>query len=396
MQQERIKYLTEKFFNKESSKEEMQELAVWIEQNPDDELAAVLEHVWERYKAKENIPDNVSDRILANIFLENKKTSLPIYPQRSAISRLWPGMAAAAAVIFLIGFYWYSRMRKVDTIAAKPDVKVQVADLPPGGNKAILTLGDGSNIVLDSTVNGDLPNQGATSITRSGNGAIVYKSLNGSTESIVFNTIRTPRGGQYQIVLTDGSHVWLNAASSIRFPTAFAGQERRVTITGEAYFEVAKNSKKPFIVTSGEEEIKVLGTHFNVMAYEDEDAVKTTLLEGSVLVSQAGRSVVLSPGQQASVSQGSSRKVSVLNGVDVEKEMAWKNGYFQFENENLESVMRQVSRWYDVDVTYEGTLAKDNYTGRLPRNSNISKVFKILSLTGIKCRIEGRTIIVTP
>lgn len=256
MQQERIKYLTEKFFQRENSEEEMQELAVWIKQNPDDELAAVLHHAWEMYEAKEDIPDNVSDRILANIFQENAEISLQKYPQRSAISRLWPAMAVAAAIICLIGFYWYSGMRKVDTIAVKPDVKVQVADLPPGGNKAILTLGDGSNIVLDSTVNGNLPNQGATSITRSGNGEIVYKSLNGSTESIVFNTIRTPRGGQYQIVLTDGSHVWLNAASSIRFPTAFAGQERRVTITGEAYFEVAKNSKMPFIVSSGKRKSK--------------------------------------------------------------------------------------------------------------------------------------------
>jgi len=397
IQDERINYLTEKFFAGNCSEIEKAELATWISQNrEDEELSAVLESAWQNYKGGEPLSHEASERILVNIFPD--KTSQVIYEdyeEQPVFKKLWPRIAAAAVLVLGLGLYWWSAERRSLQLAENTTGKTEIKDLPPGGNKAILTLGDGTNIVLDSAGNGNLANQGNTSITKSGKGELIY-SLNGQiNNSVVFNTVATPKGGQYHIVLPDGSKVWLNAASSLRFPTAFKSAERRVEITGEVYFEVTHNPRMPFIVKAGETEVTVLGTHFNIMAYPDEKAMKTTLLEGSVKVSRAGKSAMLTPGQQAKLSS-SINTIRVLTDVDTDKEMAWKNGYFQFEDENLEDIMRQVSRWYDVEVTYEGNISREHFTGRLPRNANVSKVLKILSLSGVKFRIEDQTIIVTP
>ncbi|MBE9461440.1 FecR family protein [Dyadobacter subterraneus] len=393
----RINFLTEKFFRNACSEAEKQELALWIKENPDDQLSLILENAWDNFDTEIKMPEHSSDRILNTIFPEKEATIAYEYSQEADISsrQLWAKIAVAAALIMAIGIYWWSGIREKNKMAMKNIPSTLVADLPPGGNKAILTLGDGSNIILDSAGNGNLASQGNTNITKSGTGQLIYKSNNTAAEAVVFNTVTTPKGGQYHIVLPDGSKVWLNAASSLRFPTAFIGKERRVEITGEVYFEVAHNTKMPFIVKTGETEVAVLGTHFNVMAYADEKVMKTTLMEGSVKISRSGKSAMLAPGQQARLTS-SSENIRVLDHVDTDKEMAWKTGYFQFEDDNLESIMRQVSRWYDVDIAYEGNASREHFTGRLPRNANVSKVLKILSLSGVKFRIEGKSIIVTP
>ncbi len=394
----RINFLTEKFFRNACSEAEKQELALWVKENPDDQLSLILENAWDNFDTEIKMPDHSSDRILNTIFPEKDSIISYEYSEEVDISsrQLWAKIAVAAALILAIGIYWWSGIRETNKMAMKNNMQLTpVADLPPGGNKAILTLGDGSNIILDSAGNGNLASQGNTNITKSGTGQLIYKSNNKAAEAVVYNTVTTPKGGQYHIVLPDGSKVWLNAASSLRFPTSFVGKDRRVEITGEVYFEVAHNAKMPFIVKANETEIAVLGTHFNVMAYADEKVMKTTLLEGSVKVSKAGKSAMLAPGQQARLST-SSENIRVLDNIDTDKEMAWKTGYFQFEDDNLESIMRQVSRWYDVDITYEGNASREHFTGRLPRNANVSKVLKILSLSGVKFRIEGKSIIVTP
>ena len=398
MQEDRIDYLTEKFFRDACSDSELLELAALIKQNPDEELVEVLQNAWAKYDEEVEMPEKTSERILAKIFPakiislfedENEQKIMPV--------RLWQATAAAAILVLGFGLYWWLGLKESSKMADQNTRQTTaLADLPPGGNKAVLTLGDGSEIILDSAKNGNLGNQGNSNITKSKTGELIYNEGSAkAVNAIVFNTVTTPKGGQYHIVLPDGSGVWLNAASSLKFPTSFTGKERRVEITGEVYFEVMHNAKMPFIVKINETEVAVLGTHFNVMAYPDEKTLKTTLLEGAVKVSRAGKSATLSPGQQASITT-SIGNIRVLANVDTEKEMAWKNGYFQFEDENLESIMRQVARWYDVDVNYDGNMSKEHFTGRLPRNANVSKVLKILSLSGVKFRIENKTINVTP
>ena len=395
MQTEGISYLVKKIFDGTCSPDEKQELAIWIKQNPDQALSEELEREWNVFESDIKMPVAVSERILNNILPASTEISLDETLEDDRSTRpLWSKIAAAAVLILSLGLYWWSE-RDHSPVAQQSAPAVQVTDLSPGGNKAVLTLGDGSSIVLDSAKNGSLASQGNTNVTKSKKGELVYSASPDTDKAAVFNTVTTPKGGQYHIVLPDGSKVWLNAASSLRFPTAFTGKERKVEITGEVYFEVAHNEKMPFIVKASETEIAVLGTHFNVMAYADEKILKTTLLEGSVKVSRAGKSAMLNPGQQARI-KGISDNIRVVDDIDTEKEMAWKNGYFQFQDDNLENIMRQISRWYDVDVRYEGNPGKETFTGRLPRNGNVSKVFKILSLSGVKFRIEGTSIIVTP
>lgn len=395
MLDERIEILIGKLIDGTLDVPEKQELAESVRLNPGDErFAGALELAWERFEPEQPMPEAMSDRIMANIF--PAKTVGEEEEERSGgIAWLWPKLVAAALVIGF-GVYWWASYRGSREMAQQEKVvKVQLADIPPGGNKAILILGDGSSIALDSAGNGLLASQGGTSVTQSGKGQLVYKSGHDTESAPVLNTVTTPKGGQFHIVLPDGTGVWLNAASSLRFPTAFTGKQRNVEITGEVYFEVAHNRQMPFVVKNGATEITVLGTHFNVMAYDDEKIMRTTLLEGAVKITRGAMEALLAPGQQARISAATG-SVRVVDDVNTEKELSWKNGYFQFEDESLESIMRQVSRWYDVEVRYEGNSRGENFTGRLTRNSNVSSVMKILSLSGVKFRIEDKTIIVTP
>lgn len=298
---------------------------------------------------------------------------------------------AAAAVLLVCGTLYFYGERPLPA-GKRMQVMLQ-ADLPPGGNRAVLTLGNGSTIVLDSAHNGPLAQQGAAQILKPGSNSISYTS-NNHTQELVYNTLTTPRGGQYSVALSDGTRVWLNAASSIRFPATFTGKERRVEITGEAYFEVAPDAARVFKVTVNDMEVMVLGTHFNVMAYEEESMIRTTLLEGAVKVSRQDKSVVLQPGQQAQA--GARDAIRLASGVDVNEVMAWKNGLFWFENADVHSVMRQVARWYNVDVEVRGDIAL-HFTGSIPRNVQVSRVFEILQEAGsMHYMITKDKIIVSP
>ncbi|HMF72741.1 MAG TPA: FecR domain-containing protein, partial [Flavitalea sp.] len=264
-----------------------------------------------------------------------------------------------------------------------------------GSNKASLTLSDGTTIVLDDAANGLLTTQAGIKISKTTDGQLKYDASRPQpSHANGFNTIHTPRGGQYQVVLPDGSSVWLNAASSLKFPTVFSGNERKVELTGEAYFEVAKNKVKPFIVASGNQTLEVLGTHFNVNAYQDDGKIRTTLLEGSIKVShtQTNAFSLLVPGQQAEL-----RKEIKVTKVDVKQSIAWKNGYFVFASENIQTLMQKIARWYDVDVEYEGRVTTEGFVGSISRFEDVSEVLHMLQLTGmVHFKIVGRKIIVSP
>lgn len=313
---------------------------------------------------------------------------------------------AAAAILLIMlagGVYLLLTTNSNSSVRERiVEVKPQpVNDITPGGNKAFLILADGSSIILDSAANGIISQQGNIRVQKLENGLLSY-IVNGQVvaenDEAFYNIISTPRGGQYQVTLSDGTRVWLNAASSIRFPVVFTGKERRVEITGEVYLEVAKNKAMPFKVKVATSEIEVLGTHFNVNAYDDEASIKTTLLEGLVKVSvpaSAGNQSLkfLRPGQQSGIDKAG--KINVLNNADTEEAVAWKNGRFQFKSADLKSILRQISRWYDVDIVYKGNINL-HFTGQLTRNENVSKVFEMLALTGeVRFKIEGKKIIVS-
>jgi transmembrane sensor len=270
-------------------------------------------------------------------------------------------------------------------------------DIRPGGNRAILTLADGSTIVLDSARNGILAKQDNADIHKTKNGAIYYQAggAKDNTQHQLTNTITTPRGGQYQLTLPDGTNVWLNASSSLTFPVAFTQTERKVQLEGEAYFEVAKDKTKPFLVITRNSEVKVLGTHFNIMTYPDEASTKTTLLEGSVNIRNNISSITLKPGQQAELSDKAGHiKISQAN---TEEAVAWRSGYFMFNNEDIKSVMRKISRWYDVDVIYACDTSGKDFGGTVSRFKNVSDVLRMLELTGtVHFKVDGRRIIVMP
>lgn len=309
----------------------------------------------------------------------------------------WRSIAAAAAILLLVtaGGVWLLISKKDVQHPVAAVNNVPVKDIAPGSNKAVLTLADGSTIVLDEAQNGALSQQGGTKVIKLNSGQLAYQPVNGkSSATVTYNTITTPIGGQYQVMLPDGSKVWLNAASSLRFPTAFTGNERRVDITGEAYFEVEKQAGKPFLVSVKGMEVQVLGTSFNVNAYDDEATVKTTLLEGAVMITKDEMKKRLSPGQQAQMNmQGS---IQVINKTDLEEAVAWKNGYFQFENADIRSVMRQLERWYNIKVVYKGTIPDRSFGGGIQRNLPLSGVLKILEKNHVKFTVEGNTIVVTP
>ncbi|TKC62178.1 DUF4974 domain-containing protein [Pedobacter hiemivivus] len=309
----------------------------------------------------------------------------------------WTLIASAAAVIFClsIGLYFY-----MDKAGAGKQLQF-ANDIKPGGNKAFLTLADGSKISLTDALDGAVAEQAGVSITKTKDGQLIYTvaQQDGAVDrNAGFNTIETPRGGQYQIKLPDGTQVWLNASSSLKYPAVFTGTTRTVELKGEAYFEVAKDKHRPFKLRSGKQELKVLGTHFNVSAYADDSQVKTTLLEGSVQVTGAegslpGKDLILKPGQQ---SQFSAAGLTVKM-ADTEEAVAWKNGYFKFNDEDIATILKKVSRWYDVDIQYEGKMTDKIFNGKVSRYGNVSEVLQILQLTGaIQFKIEGRRIIAMP
>ncbi len=304
--------------------------------------------------------------------------------------------SAAAAILILLtaGIYYYQN--SPEPVIVKTETPRFRNDVAPGNNKAILTLDDGSKIDLDDAKTGILASESNIDIKKTGTGQLEYTAGTQSVKTVKYNILSTPMGGEYQLVLPDGSKVWLNSGSTLRFPTAFIGSERIVELKGEAYFDIAKNPKMPFLVrTNNAMDIKVLGTQFNVMAYDDEKNINTTLIEGSVEVLKGSGTTMLKPGQEAILNRGSGN-IKVAQ-ADLEQAIAWKNGYFIFYNENIESIMRKVSRWYNVDIVYHGNLNNKDFVGTISRNKNVSELLKMLELTGaIHFSIDGRRITVMP
>jgi hypothetical protein len=301
--------------------------------------------------------------------------------------------AAAAVILLSLTAGLYFTLYKHDS--AKRQFLVQ--DRAPGGQKATLTLANGEVITLDGTATGKIADEAGTKILNSADGTIIYSGNSASTRTAAAqlqNTIATPKGGQYQLILADGTKVWLNAASSLTYPTAFDLHERKVMLTGEAYFEVVKNASAAFKVVTPNQTVEVLGTHFNVNAYVDEAATTTTLLEGSVRISSAAGKKVLKPGEQAQTNANSGT-ILMTSGVDAGNAIAWKNGVFSFENEDLEMIMREVSRWYDIKIIYDGPLPKEKFVGEIPRNSKLSEVCRILELNNLQFKIDGNQMTVS-
>lgn len=297
----------------------------------------------------------------------------------SSSNIVWKKYLSAAALLIFISVTVYFYLQSSPNTLTQDVTKV-INDIKPGSNKATLTLSDGKIISLSDLEDGEIAEQQGIKIIKSSDGQLVY-TLNNSqvnSESTAYNTIETPMGGQYQINLPDGSKVWLNSGSSLRYPVKFNSRERNIEISGEAYFEVAKKEGIPFKVKVGEQEVEVLGTNFNVMAYTDEASINTTLIEGSVKVSNGQKSKIIIPGQQSRLKNGEIE----VHSVDTDEVIAWKDGYFLFKNENLHSMMRKISRWYDVEVIYQGNIADKSFGGKISRSRNISEVLDILESTG--------------
>ncbi len=322
-------------------------------------------------------------------------SSIARQERRQIRLRTWYAAAAVLLLILSSGLY-FNNLKKSTTLIAKTESPRFKNDVLPGDNRAILTLDDGSQINLDDAQNGVLASENNTDIRKTGSGQLEYSAGNKLIESVKYNTLSTPMGGQYQLSLPDGSRVWLNSGSSIRFPTAFIGKERIIELKGEAFFDIRKNSKMPFIVrTNNSMDIRVLGTQFNVMAYDDEKSINTTLVEGSVQVLKESGTAFLEPGQAAILNKGTG-KIKVA-AADIEEAVAWKNGFFIFSNENIESIMRKVSRWYNVEVNYQGNLSNKDFVGTISRDKNISEILKMLELTGaIHFKVDGRRVTVMP
>lgn len=410
-------YLINRYFNNTITRQELDELLALAQSGEyDDELTAALLQQWEAAGDEKKETGIDWDGKLETMLQQDRSPAGKVPVIRSI---KWYRIAAAAMLLLMLGAGVYFTMSpKPNKIAAIPNDNISSAEtvvLQPGTNGAVLTLGDGKQIVLDSAGNGLLAMQGNTVVVNN-NGSVMYNDAAGNTIETIYNTLSTPRGKQYRLELPDGTRVWLNAASSIRFPTAFSNDIRRVEITGEAYFEVAhidrrSNSPLPFVVafsspTGAAGEVQVLGTHFNINAYEDEEAVKTTLLEGSVKVVKSANgkretakvtetAAILKPGQQAVLSRVNSQ-LTIHNSPDPDQAVAWKNGYFSFSETDMATLMRQIARWYDVEIEYAGPIPNRKFGGEISRNSNAEQVLKIMEESEVHFKIAGRKIIVLP
>lgn len=316
-------------------------------------------------------------------------------PVRRLRLRNW--LAAAFMVLAAgSGLYWWMNGKENNQPVVQNNIPAEPADIKPGTNRAVLLLADGSAVLLDDAQQGELSKQAGAVISKTADGQVVYEMQNQIEKNLaplIYNTISTPKAGQYRLTLSDGTKVWLNAATSLHYPASFTGKERRVKLSGEAYFEVAPDASHPFIVETPKQSVEVLGTHFNVNAYEDEALTKTTLLEGKVKVLAGETAQVIKPGQEASNSTGTSIKVKE---ADTEEAVAWKNGYFKFNKADIQTIMRQLERWYDVKVEYKGAIPSDLFVGKINRSEHISGVLRILELSKVQFSIENRTIIVGP
>jgi len=393
LSKERLLYLLNAWSDGKATGMEEQELFAWVNESGNHEF--LLQHI-EKLVGQYN-PKEKEDIAPVNWeHLYEQIIDKCVTPRQHVLLRKmsWVGWSAAAIVILLLGTtaYLYSTHNSLKEVVVQPIKKPVPQDVPaPVKSKAVLTLADGSRIELDSMANGTLAQQGNVQVVKQADGQITY---NGKGSEGLYNMLNVPRGSKVvTIKLSDGTMVWLNSESSLRYPASFTGTERKVEITGEAYFEVAHNPAMPFIVKKEAMEIKVLGTHFNINTYADERVNKITLLEGSISVSINDQEDLMRPGQQAQVNN----KIKLVNGVDIEAVMAWKNGIFQFGDKmDLQLIMGKIARWYDVDIDYQGGAINQKFGGEIPMNSNLSEVLEILKTSGVKFTIDGKKVMVIP
>jgi len=400
MDNQELETLLEKYITGELNPTERARLAQLVEQPGQQET---LEGFVHQVMMSDEFAGQHDERVKEAIMAQLGKRMAERPGEKASGGRLFfiRWAAAAAVVILLAGGAWLWRSGRSEVPASVAQQPVH--DVPPGHEGAILTLADGSQIVLDSSSSGALARQGNASVTRLSAGELTYQAENahGNADGgMVYNTLTTPRGRRTSVLLSDGTRVWLNAASSIRYPTVFSGKNRMVEVSGEAYFEVAKDPAMPFVVrTLGPSvkppvEIQVLGTSFNITAYSDDDEISTTLVDGSVKMINGSAARLIAPGQQLVAKDR--EKLEFNAGVDVQKVVAWKDGYFLFNNDDLPTIMKQLSRWYDIEVHFDGTVSA-HYTGKISRQVNISQVLNLFqAVGGVRFFVQNKEVRVLP
>lgn len=397
----RIAELLDKHLQQRLTPAEEQELMQYVKSEEFDEIfKQKISAYWQTGEGDVALPEDRRSAVLDKIlYTEHTTTQLLANTTSAGNKRTKKRIVFLSALLLLAGvsfFFIKKQATPPPALAAAAPLK---KDIAPGKTGAILTLADGSTIVLDSAKQGAVAKQSGTRIIKTASGALTYDvTEHPATSEMAWNTITTPRGAQYQVVLPDGTLVWLNAATTLRYPVAFkAGDDRKVMLTGEAYFEVNSNAQTPFKVAlhahGSDAEVTVLGTRFNIMAYEDEAAVRTTLLEGAVLVSGSGNSKKLTPGQQAIFSSASTNTIVVEN-TDTEIAVAWKKGFFRFDQRQLPAIMREISRWYDVNIAYEGKIPEIVFGGGIDKNLPLSRILSALGKYGVKFDTDGRKVTV--
>lgn len=388
----RFSLLLNRFLEKRIQKEELNELASLFNTLSQEEIDQVLRTIYDDTLISSSLSENLRSEEMLKQILANKEDE-----PRPTSSFSFPYLKFAAAAIligFAIGLFIFQIKNKQSDLQPIAISQNQLNDIPPGGNKAILKMANGTTIVLTDSPNGLLARDQAASIQKINDGQLIFDANTFVAEESStnrWNTVETPRGGQYQIQLPDGSKVWLNAASSLRFPSQFRGKERKVELRGEAYFEVTKHSQQAFKVVSEHLEVQVLGTNFNLSDYDDTMS-KTTLINGSVKIKHGDQTKLLKPGQQALLHQ--KEVLSILDNVDIESEIAWKNGLFIFKDASIQRVMEQIARWYDIEIEYRGPRSKKLLNGSVSRNVNLSELMNMLAYTGVDYEIQERKVII--
>ncbi|HEY8954639.1 FecR family protein [Chitinophaga sp.] len=372
--------LLQRYLDGNASEEEILLIEQWYQQLVDEGHWAWAEG------ERQQVESAMEARLLQQIGMETPGRHKLVWLRKKSLA-----IAAVFILLIVVAGLFFSRT-KPHTIASVAERYRD--DVQPGHSAAVLTLSGGKTVLLDNSTTKTIGHQGSTVIL-SDSGQLVYQAGAGKAPEIFYNTLTTQKGNQYHLTLPDGTKVWLNAASSITYPTAFTGKERRVAISGEVYFEVMKNQQKPFIVQQGDMRVEVLGTSFNVNGYGDGEALRTTLVEGKVKVEKGSAGSILEPGQQAVISNGGGA-IFIDHNPDIDAVLAWKNGSFAFKDAGIEAIMQQVQRWYNVDVVYQ-TRIKKHFIADIPRNAPLSQLLQLLEATDqVHFRIEGRKVFVLP
>jgi transmembrane sensor len=396
MDEQRLNELIDRYISDRCSPEDMRLLAAMIAEGNEELLSKIMDRQLESSEVTAadfpGITEKITAAIQARISLPEQENAPVISLNPKRYRMRWAVAAALLAIVSTGIYFWRAKdgAAEQQALAQQP---LTPAVIQPGKDGAILTLADGSTMVLDSLGNGVLTTQNGSRVVLD-NGQLSYNKNDDGTTEIAFNTITTPKGRQFRLQLEDGTKVWLNAASSLKYPAVFTGKDRRVEITGEAYFEVAKDQHRPFHVKVNDDtEIEVLGTQFNVNSYSNENSINTTLLEGSVQINNRNGKTLIIPGQQAQVFNGAD-PVKVISGINTGKVTAWKDGVFNFENASLFEVMRQLERWYDIEVEYDKDVQNYEFFGKMDRDLSLQDVLRGLEMNEVNFKVEGRKIVV--